>query len=331
MTATEKHIHDLAYVIGAVAAVLDSGLLSDRQKVERAREVLAAHHDSGGTRRPRDTDWRGAVDGWLTHLRAGGASAASLKLRRSYLTRLAGQHPAGPAAVTSDQLAAFMARPGWSPETRKSARSTIRGFYAWAHDTGIVAVDPSLRLPAVHVPAGAPRPAPMAVVERAWMVGTDRDRLMVACALLAGLRRAEIAAVHTRDITETSDGPSLRVRGKGGRVRVVPLHPLLARLLADAPAGFVFPGRIDGHLSPAHVGKRLIRLLGQGWTAHTLRHAFATRAYATEHDLRAVQQLLGHSTPTTTARYTAVPDGSLRRAVHGSAGASQPSRTASAN
>ena len=59
----------------------------------------------------------------------------------------------------------------------------------------------------------------------------------------------------------------------------------------------------------------LSQVLPPGWSAHSLRHAFASRAYAGTRDLRAVQTLLGHSKPETTARYTAVPDGALAAAV----------------
>jgi site-specific recombinase XerD len=52
-----------------------------------------------------------------------------------------------------------------------------------------------------------------------------------------------------------------------------------------------------------------------GWTAHTLRHRFATVAYAGERDLLAVQVLLGHSKPETTRLYVLIPDASLRAAV----------------
>jgi integrase len=56
-------------------------------------------------------------------------------------------------------------------------------------------------------------------------------------------------------------------------------------------------------------------VLGAGWSGHSCRHAFASKAYAGTRDLRAVQTLLGHSKPETTARYTAVPDGALAAAV----------------
>ena len=140
---------------------------------------------------------------------------------------------------------------------------------------------------------------------------------MILLALLAGLRRAEIAAVHTADMAPEVLGYSLRVTGKGGRVRALPLHDALVEELVHRPVGFVFPGACQGHLSPGWVGKRLATLLGPGWSGHTLRHRFATQAYAVQRDLFAVQQLLGHSKPETTARYTAIPNDSLRAAVNG--------------
>ena len=79
--------------------------------------------------------------------------------------------------------------------------------------------------------------------------------------------------------------------------------------------GFGFQGKMCIH--PDQIGKALSRMLGPGWTAHTLRHRFASRAYAVDRDLRSVQELLGHSKPETTMRYTAIPDGALRAAVMG--------------
>lgn len=129
----------------------------------------------------------------------------------------------------------------------------------------------------------------------------------------------------------------LHVTGKGGRQRIVPAHPLIVeqvdaeldrrrggrtgtgwRLASERIAAddSLFPGQHPGtHVQPCVVGDALSTLLGDGWTAHTLRHRFATRAYAPTRDLRAVQELLGHSSPQTTARYTAVPDQAMREAV----------------
>jgi integrase/recombinase XerD len=68
-------------------------------------------------------------------------------------------------------------------------------------------------------------------------------------------------------------------------------------------------------LTPHWLGRTVSAALGSGLTTHTLRHRAATTAYAGTHDLRAVQEMLGHSKPETTAQYTAIPDSSIRAAV----------------
>ncbi len=98
---------------------------------------------------------------------------------------------------------------------------------------------------------------------------------------------------------------------------MIPLHRELAAALREQPTGWVFPGQINGHLSPDRVGHLLTDVLGAGWSGHSYRHRFATAAYAAERDLEAVRMLLGHASPATTARYVALPEGALRAAVTG--------------
>jgi integrase/recombinase XerC len=248
-------------------------------------------------------------------LKAAGTSSEVIRIRLSYLNRLAARHPGIPIEqLTLDDLLSFLSRAGWQPETRKSARSAIRSYFRWAELTDRIVKDPSRRLPAVRIPATLPHPTPDRVFAAALLAASPRDQIMVLLAALAGLRRGEIARVHTRDIIDDV----IRVRGKGGKIREIPLHPRLLMLLPSEP-GWVFPGQVNGHISAGRVGVILKRLLGDGWTGHSLRHRFASRAFAVERDLLAVQQLLGHSRPETTMRYTAVPNSSLRAAVLGAA------------
>lgn len=131
-----------------------------------------------------------------------------------------------------------------------------------------------------------------------------------------GLRRAEIAQVHSRDLVEDLAGWSLVVHGKGGRVRVLPLPGGLARELRRLPAGWAFPGDDGGHLSPRWTGKLVNRLLTPPWTIHSLRHRFAARVWeASGADLFVVQELLGHASPVTTRVYVPVTGDKLRAAV----------------
>lgn len=257
-------------------------------------------------------EWAQPIADYLSWQRAAGRSKDVLRTRYRYLTGLARSAQIGPWAVATADMISFLGRDGWAPETRKSARGALRSFYSWALETDQIIIDPSRKLPAVRVPAGKPRPAPEQVVMAALLTPDVRMRLMVMLGALQGLRCAEISRVHSADY----DAEQIRVFGKGGKVRVLPLHPWVSAALAGHQ-GYVFPGKDNGHLSPQWVGTVLRRLLGSGWSAHTLRHRFASQAYAAQRDLRAVQELLGHSKPETTARYTAIPDGALRAAVLG--------------
>jgi integrase/recombinase XerC len=257
-------------------------------------------------------NWQDARDRYREWLIASGASSGTARLYLHYLDRLAVNVGGDPTAACLDQLLTFLGRPDWSPETRKSARNAVRSIFRWALLTGRVTIDPTLALPSVRVPAGVPRPTPDGIVDQALAQAVGRDRLMILLAC-HGLRRSEIARAHTDDLLEDE----LLVRGKGGRARIVPLVDELLELIRERRRSYLFPGNIDGHLSPGHVGKVLARRLGNGYTAHTLRHRFATRAYAVDRDMLAVQRLLGHSRPETTVRYVVVPNESLRRAVTG--------------
>lgn len=285
--------------------------------------------------------WSDAIDDYGRWLLAGGRSAGTVRLWSTYLARLAGQAPAGPETVSTAQLVAFLARPGWSAETRRSARAAVVGFFRWYTASGLLEVSPATGLPSVRVPRRCPRPAPDSTVSRALAAASDRDRLMLLLAAAAGLRRGEIARVRVADVLDMPAGRELRVRGKGGHVRHVPLVGVVDRELLIERArrragghgsgyrygstfpptveGFLFPGADGGHLSVDRVGRILARLLGDGWTAHTLRHRFATRAYAAQRDLLAVRDLLGHSSVATTQIYTATPAGALRAAAEAAA------------
>jgi integrase len=161
-----------------------------------------------------------------------------------------------------------------------------------------------------------PRPVPEDDYAFALQVADERDRLMVWLAGGVGLRRGEVSRVHTDDVFKDLLGWSLVVHGKGGRTDTVPLPDALAREILRKPPGFVFPGAIDGHLSPAYVGKRVKRLLPAAYSMHKLRTRFGTKAYSVSHDLAAVQDLMRHESPETTRWYVAVPDDNKRAIVN---------------
>lgn len=275
--------------------------------------------------------WRKPMAEWITWLRAAARTDTTIRTRREHLSHLATLH-ADPFDVTEGDLARWLSA-DLAPATVRARRSSARSFYAWACRASYIASDPASALHPVRQRRALPRPTPLSALKAAHDSADDRVRLALSLALYAGLRRAEIAGLHTRDIHDNA----LHIIGKGGHERMVPLHPELATTLRDELArrragtdpgrgwtnqpsadGWLFPSRNpDIHITPRWLGTLVGRALGPGWTTHTIRHRFATQAYAAQRDLRAVQELLGHSKPETTARYAAVPDGALTAAVLG--------------
>lgn len=259
--------------------------------------------------------WRRSIEGWTDTLKAAGLSAQTIKSRRYKMVHLAALlMPSGPEDVTTEQIVQTFARQQWKPETRKAYRNTISSFFRWLHKSGRRSDDPSLDVPRVKKPHAHPRPCPDRYIAAAMEMATSSERLMIRLGAECGLRRGEIARVHSDDVVADSAGRSLIVRGKGDKQRIVPLPDDLACIIMDA-RGYLFPGRFGGHVEESYIGDHISRLLPDGYAAHTLRHRFATTAYAATHDLFVVAELLGHESVETTEHYVAMPDGRLREAT----------------
>jgi integrase len=127
------------------------------------------------------------------------------------------------------------------------------------------------------------------------------------------MRRGELAAVHSDDVRDLVTGPTLRVEGKGGVTRWVPLPDDLAAWIR-MQRGYAFPSP-SGHMTPSGVGKWYRRRLGV--KVHSLRHRYATRAYQSGHDINAVSRLLGHAKTETTQGYVAMSDEDLLASARG--------------
>jgi len=161
-----------------------------------------------------------------------------------------------------------------------------------------------------------------------------RDRAMFELVYAAGLRAEEIVNLDVVDLDP--DAEELRVSGKGGRTRVIPAGEAAWRALElylsrarDALAGrasggerpdpALFLSRRGRRLSTSDVRRRLRTCVdramgGAGISPHTLRHSYATHLLEGGADLRAIQELLGHASISTTQTYTRIESGRLRRA-----------------
>lgn len=247
------------------------------------------------------------IDTWLDTYRAAGRSPGTIRARGSYLRTMARQ--VDPLTLTPDELLAYLGRRQLSPEGRKSMIVSLRSFYRWAYRRGLIDVDLAAELPAVSVPITEVEPVPIAVLQRARAIADPETLLVLDLGARMGLRRSEIAAVHSDHVTDLG----LRVTGKGQRTRIVPIPAVMRVRLADL-RGWAFPGRFGGHRSPDWVADRIAAVM-PGVKPHALRHYFATSVYQRTHDLRSLQRLLGHASIETTQRYVFVDQENLEAAI----------------
>lgn len=256
-------------------------------------------------------------DEYIAAMRASGLAPTTIRLRVEHIHQLERIHPRI-FAVTERDLEAYMAsKYNQAAETRKSIRSSLNKFYKWATKAGYVTVNPTLDLDPIHVPRLIPKLAPDDDVQVALIGATPHETGMILLGRLACLRLTELTTLHANH----RENDLLRVTGKGSKQRMVPINdalmPVLLELERINGGGYYFPGRFGGHMHPQAVHKIIIRRTG--WNPHSLRHAGATAAYRATRDLRAVQELLGHSSLKTTERYLHVGLDEVRAAAAGTA------------
>lgn len=267
----------------------------------------------------------GAVNQHLRHLKVRNLRDASISNRRYVLRRLAAWANGPILYLTESQLELWQ---GKRAETIKAATlrmemTSVREFYKWCIREGLRKDNPADRLDMPRVARGLPRPVPDASLAGAMAEADPRICAILALAAFAGLRACEIARLDWAEVHLADEGATLRVvDGKGGRGRVLPVSTALAVVLRQLPArhGPVItqPNGHAGHCKPHRISQMANTFLheaGVRETLHQCRHRFATATYAACQDIRAVQELMGHSSPTTTSIYAAVPRGVSSAAV----------------
>lgn len=251
------------------------------------------------------------------HLLATRHSVATTRAYIGHLVRFSRVHP-NIYTVTTADLEEYMAqRRHLSAESLKSIRAAFRSFYRWAAREHLIVTSPADALERIPIPRVMPRLAPDDQVQLALLTATDQQRAMVLLGRLACLRLTELTTLHMKH----REDDILRVTGKGEKQRLVPiaddLMPILLKLERSQGYGYYFPGRWGGNMHPQSVNKIITRVTGTN--PHSLRHAGATAAYRATRNLRAVQELLGHSSLATTQRYLHTTLDEVRAAAQGTA------------
>jgi integrase/recombinase XerC len=281
------------------------------------------------------------VEHWLVHL--GAERRMSPKTLEAYrrdatqfLAFLADHCGGAPslkqlAKIAPQDVRAFMAARRADGIGSRSLMRTLAGARSFArflerNGKGKVGALAAVRAPKV----GKTLPKPLAIASAKRMIDTDlrageecepwilaRDAAVLGLLYGSGLRIAEALGLKRMDV---GNRDAITVTGKGGKQRMVPLLPQVGKLVAEyvalcpydlPPDGVLFVGAKGGPLSPRVIQLAMARLRGalglpETATPHALRHSFATHLLARGGDLRAIQELLGHASLSTTQIYTAV-------------------------
>ena len=283
-------------------------------------------------------DLRAAIALWMAWL--GGERRASAHTVAAYgrdlaglLDFLTGHFGEPPSLAMFRRLLpadyrAYLAERAHRVERASLARglSVVRGFLRFLERRGLASSPALAVLRAPKLPQGVPKPltvgdaaeivaAPDAVDAGGWRA--KRDGAVLTLLYGCGLRISEALGLKRG---EAPLGAQITITGKGGKQRLVPVLPAVREAIAEylaacpyelAADGPLFVGARGGPLHPRLVQREMALLraalgLPETATPHALRHSFATHLLAGGGDLRAIQELLGHASLSTTQRYTAV-------------------------
>ncbi len=248
-----------------------------------------------------------AFAGWLSEERERGLAEAQRSDLLDYLT--------------------LLSRRGRKPRSAARLLSCLRQFYQYLLRQGTIREDPSARVEAPRLGRPLPKTLTEAEVEALLRApDTDdprghRDRTMLELLYATGLRVSELVGLTPQQVSLLQG--VVRVTGKGGKERLVPLGEEALSWLQDylqGPRRDLLGGRLCEFLFPTHRSDCITRQafwqlikryavtagISKQLSPHTLRHAFATHLLNHGADLRVVQMLLGHSDLSTTQIYTHV-------------------------
>jgi integrase/recombinase XerD len=258
---------------------------------------------------------------------------------RAYITHLNSLGISAPGGITSAHLTNYVESLEGAATTVARKVSSIKNFHRYLQDENVIADDVSVGVTPPALSTRLPQALTVSEVQALLdsVVGDEpsalRDRALLEFLYATGARISEALALTVDDVLDDSQraAPSIRVTGKGNKQRIVPVGSF-ARAALDAyltrarPAllstrgratAMVFLGNRGGALSRQNAWLILRSAaeragLTRSLSPHTLRHSFATHILTGGADIRVVQELLGHSSVSTTQIYTKVTIDTLR-------------------
>lgn len=264
---------------------------------------------------------QGASD-WEVWQTAQRLSRVTIDERVRVIRQLHAETGQQPISIDAAGIVRWLADHGddWSDSTACTYSSYLAAWFKWLQLTDRRLDNPMVKVGTPRQPEREPRPISdsdvIALLQARMWASTRR---MILLALLAGLRVHEIAKVRGEDFDMGTR--MLWVKGKGRRLRSVPMHPIIVEMASEMPAaGWWFPMR--GHESEHTLSKsvsdiigRTMRRAGVRGTPHCLRHWYGSTLLDNGIDIRVVQELMRHKSLATTQIYTKVPDGRRTEAI----------------
>lgn len=285
-------------------------------------------------------DLERAVEGWLGHLgsergHAGHTLTAYARDLKQFVDFLAGHLGHDPCLgdlgrLDARTVRAFMSsrrRSGFSSRSLSRTISALRMFFRWLEAETTLTNRALMQVALPKVPHSVPKPlnvekalevtSPGASANLDWVAARDAAVLLLLYG--CGLRISEALSIQARDAPHPGRD-TLRIVGKGGKERMVPVLPFVQNAVQRyvelcpyplSPDSPLFLGAKGGPLSPRLIQLAMERLraelaLPDTATPHALRHSFATHLLSAGADLRQIQELLGHASLSTTQVYTEV-------------------------
>ena len=238
--------------------------------------------------------------------------------------------------VLNEYIEDLRGRKGYRDTTTARKVASIKSFFGFLSENNIITEDPTESIGSPRVGRTLPKFLPeeevTSLLDTAYKSGTNeghRDAVIMELLYATGLRVGELVSLNMQDVDLSES--YIRCMGKGSKERIVHLYPKaleeLRRYLKHARVALIGHRRTEPSLFVNHRGERLTRQwvwtilktyaqkagIQQNITPHTLRHSFATHLLQNGASLRHVQELLGHSSISTTQVYTHLTNGYVEK------------------
>lgn len=270
--------------------------------------------------RTNEADPRGMqlIDEYIQHLERSSDSTQTPHDRRGILERMNRELPFGVGQVSAEDLATWLYRREWSTNTKATYYRCIKSFYAWATDPDdpwISGRNPAAKLEPVTTAKSVARACTDDQLAEVLAKAREPFRTWAIIAAYQGLRCVEIAGLDREHVTGSQ---LIVVRGKGGRPRAHDTDEAVWLAVKDLPPGPIARRLDNGERASAHYVSAESRYhfhrLGVPISLHRFRHWLGTSVQREYKDIRVTQEILGHSSLSSTQIYTQATDEQQRAA-----------------